>query len=202
MTESSAPHVASESFETLLAPVLDRAYGVACHLARDPNVAEDLVQEAALRAFKAFHQYQPGTNFKAWFMRILTNCFYETCRRKKREPAMTTLEDAEPLFLNFRTAVMGLQTAPEDPATAVISRMSEDQVGQAIVALPEEFRVVCMLYFIEQASYQEIAEMVGCPVGTVRSRLHRGRRMLQKALWNVAQEHGIIDRLAGTKGDA
>jgi len=200
MTESPAPRLASESFEALLTPVLDRAYSVACQLSRDPNTAEDLVQEAALRAFKAFHQYQQGTNFKAWFMRILTNYFYETCRKRKREPAMTTLEDAEPLFLNFRTAVMGLQTAPQDPATAVISRMSENEVGEAIAALPEEFRIVCSLYFIEQASYQEIAEMVGCPVGTVRSRLHRGRRMLQKALWNVAQAHGIIDELAESKG--
>jgi RNA polymerase sigma-70 factor (ECF subfamily) len=197
---TTSPVAASESFEALLAPLLDKAYSVACHLSKDSTLAEDLVQEAALRAFRAFHQYQPGTNFKAWFMYILTNCFYEHCRKKKRQPVTTTLEDAEPLFLNFRTQFMALNTAPEDPATAVISRMSSDQIAEAIAELPEEFRVVCALYFIEESSYQEIAEMVGCPVGTVRSRLHRGRRMLQKALWHVAQAHGIVDELARPKG--
>jgi RNA polymerase sigma-70 factor (ECF subfamily) len=201
VTETGTTPVASESFEALLAPILDKAYGVACHLSKDTTLAEDLVQEAALRAFRAFHQYQPGTNFKAWFMYILTNCFYEHCRKRKRQPVTTTLEDAEPLFLNFRTQFMALNTAPEDPATAVISRMSTDQVAEAIAELPEEFRVVCALYFIEESSYQEIAEMVGCPVGTVRSRLHRGRRMLQKSLWHVAQAHGIVDRLAQPKGN-
>jgi len=201
VTETPTP-TATESFEALLASVLDRAYGVACHLARSRDDAEDLVQEASLQAFRAYHQYQQGTNFRAWYMRILTNCFYAAYRKRKRQPVTTNLEDAEPLFLNSRTRVMGLQTDPEDPAAAVIARMGEEQVADAIHALPEEFRIVCALYFIEDASYQEIAEMVDCPVGTVRSRLHRGRRMLQKALWQVAEEHGIIDALAERKQES
>jgi len=196
VTDTPTADPKTESFESLLASVIDRAYGVACHLARSRDDADDLVQEASLRAFRAFHQFQPGTNFRAWFMRILTHCFYAEYRKRKHQPAMTTLEDAEPLFLNSRTRVMGLQTDPEDPAAAVISMLGAEQVAEAIRALPDEFRVVCALYFIEDASYQEISDMVGCPVGTVRSRLHRGRRMLQKALWSVAEAHGIIDSLA------
>ena len=189
----------TESFEALLEPILELAYGVAYRLTRSSADAEDLVQEAALRAFKAFDQYQQGTNFKAWYLRILTNCFFATYRKKRRAPQLVELDDAAPLYLNFQTAGAGLQGPPDDPAALVIGRMGEEQVTEAIAALPEEFRVVCTLYFVQDAPYQEIAEILECPVGTVRSRLHRGRRMLQKALWAVAQEHGIVAKLAAEK---
>jgi len=201
VAETPAP-AAIESFESLLQSVLDRAYGVACHLTRSRDEADDLIQETSLRAFRAFDQYQPGTNFRAWYMRILTNRFYESYRRRKRQPAMTSLDDAEPLYLYGRTRATGIQTEPEDPAASVIARMGEAQVAEAIHALPDEFRIVCTLYFIQDASYQEIADMVDCPVGTVRSRLHRGRRMLQKALWQVAEEHGILEALVKRKQES
>lgn len=201
VAEAPAP-AAIESFESLLRSVLDSAFGVASHLTRSRDDADDLIQEASLLAFRAFKQYRPGTNFRAWYMRILTNCFYAGYRRRKRRPETTSLEDAEPLYLYGRSRAIGIQTEPEDPAAAVIARMGEEQVTEAIHALPEEFRIVCILYFIEDASYQEIAEMVDCPVGTVRSRLHRGRRMLQKALWHVAEEHGILGALVQRKQES
>ena len=185
----------ASSFETLLAPVLDTAYGVAYHLTRSSHDAEDLVQEAALLAFRSFHQFQTGTNFKAWYFKILTNAFFAKYRRKKREPQTVNLDDVEPLYLNFQTRAAGLHERDDDPASLLVGKMSAEMVSRAIGELAEEFRVVCTLYFLQELQYQEIAEMLDCPVGTVRSRLHRGRRMLQKSLWHVAQEHGIVGEL-------
>jgi len=190
-TGGNSPRQAA-GFEALLAPVLDRAYGLAYHLARGRDEAEDLVQEASLQAFSHFDQFQPGTNFKAWYFRILTNCFLMRYRRRRREPEILNLEDAEPLFLHLRAYEAGLVGPPDDPAALVLSKVSAEQVHEAIAALPGEFRVVCALYFVEDLPYREIAQALGCPVGTVRSRLHRGRRMLQKALWHLAVEQGIV----------
>lgn len=192
MTEAATTPQPAESFESLLASVLDRAYAVAYHLARDRDEAEDLVQDAALQAFRAFHQFQPGTNFKAWFVRIVTNAFFAQYRKKKRRPQTLNIEDAEPLFLYARSAELGLFDKDEDPASMVLDKLSEENVHDAIQALPAEFRVVCALYFIEEMPYQEIADVIECPVGTVRSRLHRGRKLLQKELWGLALERGIV----------
>jgi RNA polymerase sigma-70 factor (ECF subfamily) len=195
---SSTSH--AREFESLLGSVLERAYGVAYHLTRSSHDAEDLVQEAALSAYRNFHQFQAGTNFRAWFMRILTNAFYASYRKRKRRPETTSLEDAQPLHLLFASAEAGLLEHHKDPASLLVERLGEQRVGEAIGALPEEFRVVCTLYFMNDASYQEIAEMLGCPVGTVRSRLHRGRRMLQRALWSLAQECGVVAALKKENG--
>ncbi len=191
--ESASP-VATE-LETLLLPLLNSAYGTAMHLTRNRADAEDLVQEASLLACRGFGTFEQGTNFKAWFFRILTNCFYSKYRKRKREGTQLELEDSPELYLYCQTAAAGLHARTEDPATAVMSRLDSEQVGGAIDALPEEYRVVATLYFLQDFSYQEIAEVLAVPVGTVRSRLHRGRRMLQKALWMVAQERGIIGAL-------
>jgi len=196
MSEAPARPPRTQEFERLLGDVLERAYGTAYHLTRSSHDAEDLVQEAALAAFRHFDQFEPGTNFKAWFMRILTNAFFASYRQRKRRPQTTSLEDAQPLHLLFASMGAGLQEHHQDPAALIVDKLGTERVGEAITALPEEFRVVCALYFMNDASYQEIAEMLDCPVGTVRSRLHRGRRMLQKALWMLAQEHGIVAELA------
>ncbi len=123
-------HPQAASFEELLAPLLDRAYGLACHLTRSRDEAEDLVQEAALQAFSHFDQFQPGTNFKAWYLRILTNCFLMRYRRRRREPEILNLEDAEPLFLNLRSHEFGLVGPPEDPAAAGLSSSFADFLGR------------------------------------------------------------------------
>ena len=195
-----APKTAiAQEFEALLSGVLEVAYGVAYHLSHSRDDAEDLVQEAALQAFRAFHQFERGTNCKAWYLRILTHGYFAHYRRKRRQPQMTSLDDASPTHLNAAARGVNLHAHHEDPATLVIGRLGEERVSEAINQLPEEFRVVCALYFMNDSPYQEIAEILDCPVGTVRSRLHRGRRMLQKALWEMAEDEGIVSSLLASK---
>jgi RNA polymerase sigma-70 factor, ECF subfamily len=178
-------------FEALLAPILSMAYGTAVRLTRDRTEAEDLVQDASLLAFRAFDSFQPGTNFKAWYFRILTNAFYGRYRKEKHDRANLSTEEIPAGYLYSRTREAGLHGETADPASAIMDRIDTEQVVEAVDQLPEEYRVVSTLYFMEDFSYQQIADVVDCPVGTVRSRLHRGRRMLQKALSAMAQERGI-----------
>jgi len=182
------------SFEQMFQPIAGMAYGTAVRLTRNRTEAEDLVQDAALLAFRAFDSFQPGTNFKAWFFRILTNAFYSRHRKEKHERNNVSTEDLPPLYLYSKTADLGMHTQEPDPATALMDRIDTDAVATALESLPTEYRVVSTLYFIDDLSYQQIANVVGCPVGTVRSRLHRGRRMLQKSLWEIAEERGIVPR--------
>jgi RNA polymerase sigma-70 factor (ECF subfamily) len=191
MTTAADPERAQEEFEALFRPLVNMAYGTAVRLTRDRTDAEDLVQDAALLAFRAFGSFQPGTNFKAWFFRILTNAFYSRHRKEKHDRANLSTEDVPPMYLYARTAEAGLHGQESDPAASIMDRIDTEQVAEALESLPTEYRVVATLYFMEDFSYQQIAEMVGCPVGTVRSRLHRGRRMLQKSLWDLAMERGI-----------
>jgi RNA polymerase sigma-70 factor (ECF subfamily) len=179
-------------FEQLLSPILQMAYGTAVRLTRNRTEAEDLVQDAALLAYRAFGSFQQGTNFKAWFFRILTNAFYSRHRKEKHEKTNLSTEDVPALYLYSKTAEAGLHGRGSDPASTIMDKLDAEQVGEALEALPTEYRLVATLYFIEDFSYQQIAEVLECPVGTVRSRLHRGRRMLQKALWQVAVERGIV----------
>lgn len=188
--DASAPD--EHSFEALLASVMDRAYSLASHLTHDGDDAADLVQTAALQAFRAFHQYAPGTNFRAWFLRILTNCFLAQYRKNKRRPRPTAIEEVEPLALYDRAAELGLLTQSPDPAARVLESLGVADIQAAIQALPDDFRLTCALYFVEELSYQEISEVTDVALGTVRSRLHRGRRLLQRELWERARAHGIV----------
>jgi RNA polymerase sigma-70 factor (ECF subfamily) len=182
---------AQAEFEALFSPILQMAYGTSLRLTRNRTEAEDLVQDAALLAYKAFGTFQRGTNFKAWFFRILTNAFYSRHRKEKHEKANLSTDDLPALYLYEKTTEAGLQGSDRDPASAIMDRLDADRVGEALDSLPEDYRTVATLYFIDDLSYQQIADAVQCPVGTVRSRLHRGRRMLQKALWDIAMERGI-----------
>ena len=181
-------------FETLLMESLEPAYRLALRLTGDSEDAQDLVQEAALRASRFRNSFERGTSFKSWFYRIIVNQFYTTTRRRKNTAttSLDSLADATDIFLFSRSAEAGLIAPDADPAANVVSRMAEDDVARALAALPEEFRTVATLYFIDDLSYQEIADILGVPIGTVRSRLHRGRHMLQKQLWRVAEELGIV----------
>jgi len=190
--QADDPSGVQVEFEALLSPILSMAYGTAVRLTRDRTEAEDLVQDAALLAYRAFASFQRGTNFKAWFFRILTNAFYSRHRKEKHEKANLSTEDVPALYLYSKTAEAGLHGRESDPASAIMDKLDTEQVSAALEALPEEYRVVATLYFIEDFSYQQIAEVLECPVGTVRSRLHRGRRMMQKALWDIAVERGIV----------
>lgn len=183
-----APRSDTGNFESLFAPELDRAYGVALRLTRNGADAEDLVQEAALLAFRGFATYQQGTNFRAWFMRILMNAFLSSKRRKRPEDDAASLDDELP------NAFIQRQASGAELSLAVIGGLEAEEVQRAVDALPEEFRTAAALYFIQDMSYQEIAVALGIPIGTVRSRLHRGRALLQKRLWKLAQDHGIAPR--------
>ena len=193
--ENEGPPSSPRSFEVLLREILPGAYGVACNLTGDRADAEDLIQDAALLAFRAFGSFAPGTSFKAWFYKIMTHRHFERHRRATRRPATVAFEEATDLFMFQRTAEAGLHAASDDPAGLVMSKMTTEQVMAAIAALPEEFRAVATLYFVEDLSYPELAAALGCPAGTVRSRLHRARRLLQQGLWTLAVESGIIGGL-------
>ena len=181
----------NQEFEALLLPALDAAWGTALRLTGNAGDAEDLLQDASLLAWRGFGSFEPGSNFRAWFFRILTNRFFSTWRKQKRAGTAVELEEAPELYLFTRAGELGLQQTP-DPAGALIDRLDVEAVEQALAALPGEFREVCTLAFMQDLAYQEIAEQMAIPVGTVRSRLHRGRRLLQRALWSVAEERGLF----------
>lgn len=193
MTQALPPTSAAEStdgFDALLMPLLGSAYTTAVRLTRSASDAEDLVQEAALLAFRGYGSFAQGTNFKAWFFRILTNAFYSRARQQRRRGTSVPLEDTPELYLFGHAASQGVLDQPEDAADLLLSRLEADQAVAALDTLPEEHRTVAILYFVNDLSYTEIAASLAIPVGTVRSRLHRGRRMLQRALWLVAQDRG------------
>ncbi|HEX9895302.1 MAG TPA: sigma-70 family RNA polymerase sigma factor [Gemmatimonadales bacterium] len=183
----------NDDFETLLTPVLKTAYQTARHLTRTQPDAEDLVQEAVLLALKGFEGFERGTNFRAWFLRILINVFYSDYRKSRRRGVSVSLDDeAAPLFLYQQTAAAGMHRTDADPARSFMSRLDAAEISRAIEGLPLDYRTVCTLYFVEDLSYQAIASVLDCPLGTVRSRLHRGRRLLQQTLWSLAEEQGLV----------
>lgn len=179
-------------FEALFESILPRAYSAARYMTGDAAEAEDLVQDAALLAWRGFDGFESGTNFRAWFLRILTNHNYTRVRRAGRRPQTASLEDVPDLYLYRKTGAGAGGLAAADPAGALIEALDVEEVRRAIGELPEEFRTVAALYFSEDLSYREIADAVDIPVGTVRSRLHRGRKLLQVALWRLAGEHGLV----------
>lgn len=191
---------AKQEYERLLKPLTRIAFGVALHLTRNRDDAEDLLQETAIQAYRAFPTFQPGTHFKAWFLRILTNLFLNRVRKRQREPEIASLDDAPDLYLYTQVTRNGGGRGNEDPAKQILERIGTEQMVAAIAALPEEFRMVAALYFVEEMSYQEISEILDCPIGTVRSRLHRGRKLLQRTLWDLVQETPLADGSARTKG--
>jgi len=159
---------------------------VAANLVGDRTAAEDIVQEAALLAFRAFGTFEPSTNFRAWFLRIITNCCYRRHRQRQRRPQTVDFDDVPDLYVYTMTQEAGMYADTTDPAGAVLGQMGVEQIMAAIEALPDEYRAAAVLYFVEDLTYEEIASALACPVGTVRSRLHRGRKLLQRALWEIA----------------
>jgi RNA polymerase sigma-70 factor (ECF subfamily) len=189
--------VAPATFESLLTAVMSSAYGVAMRFCHNQADAEDLVQEAAFLAYRAFDKFEAGSNFRAWFLKILTNCYFSRRRREKSRPMTSDLDDTPDLYIYARSGQAGFPTQGPDPASQLLETLGTERIVAAINRLPEDYRVVSTLYFMEDLSYEEIARILDCPVGTVRSRLHRGRKMLQKALWQIAEEDGIVGRPPG-----
>ena len=178
-------------FEQLLAPILEGAYRAAFQMTRNREEAKDLVQDAAVLAFRAFDRFEQASNFKAWFYRIMVNRYRNILRTRRRQPEIADVQEAEDLYLYNQTEQAGIHRSSNDPAKAVIGKISEERIRSAIMDLPAEFEEVALLYFTEELSYEEIALVLECPIGTVRSRLHRGRRLLQKALWDMVCEEGV-----------
>lgn len=198
MTQSNDS--ADADFKSLLEPVLEPAYRTAYHLTRNEADAEELVQEAALLAFKGFGRFKPGTNFKAWFFTILRNRFISIYRKKQREIKTVELEDAPELYMYTKSMESGLSAQTSEPAKYVIEQLDAEQVATALSELPMEFREAATLYFTQDMSYHDIAEVLGVPVGTVRSRLHRGRKLLQEKLWHLAEDYGLVPQPGAAEG--
>jgi len=178
-------------FERDVLPLLPNLYSAALRLTRNPTDAEDLVQETYLRAFRGFGGFREGTNLRAWMYRILTNTFINSYRKKQREPVTVQEDDIEDWFLYDRLGQSGVEASAE---SEVLDKIPDEDVQRALEALPEGFRMAVLLADVEGFSYKEIAEILEVPIGTVMSRLHRGRKGLQKALWETVRERGLVAR--------
>ncbi len=180
----------SDSFTDEVLTHLDAMYGVACKLTRNPTEAEDLVQDAFVKAMRARQQFHAGTNLKAWLFRILTNTFINKYRRGGLERSVLDGPDADPLADGWVSASTMRQL--RDSETLALMPLVEGEIRSALDALPAEFRLAVVLCDVEEFSYEEIAQIMGCPIGTVMSRLHRGRKLLQRTLYNHALSLGIV----------
>jgi RNA polymerase sigma-70 factor (ECF subfamily) len=176
-------------FERDVLPLLPNLYGAALRLTRNPQDAEDLVQEAVLRAYRGFAGFEEGTNLRAWMYRILTNTFINSYRKKQRQPVVVPEEDIEDWYLYDRLGAAATEASAE---SEVLERIPDEDVQRALEELPENFRMAVLLADVEGFSYKEIAEILDIPIGTVMSRLHRGRKALQKALWETVRERGLV----------
>ncbi len=180
-----------DRFERDVLPLLPNLYAAAMRMTRNPSDAEDLVQDTYLRAFRGFGGFREGTNLKAWLYRILTNSYINTYRKRQREPqTVDGPDDIEEWYLYDKLGGRNVETSAE---VEVLDRIPDAEVKAALESLPENFRIPVLLADVEGFSYKEIAEIMDTPIGTVMSRLHRGRKALEKALWETARERGLID---------
>lgn len=180
---------AKREFEALLTPLLDVLYSAALRMTRDHDDAADLVQDAVVKAYRFFHRFERGTNFKAWLLRVMTNLYINQYRKaEKQGERVEPEEDGEDVWIWAKAWEQAGNRINFDPAEYVLSKLGEATICAAIEALPAEFRVVVTLADVEELSYEEIAAAVQIPVGTVKSRLYRGRKQVQKLLWQYMQE--------------
>jgi RNA polymerase sigma-70 factor (ECF subfamily) len=170
-------------------PYLDQMYSAALRYTRNPADAEDLVQETFAKAYDKFHQFRAGTNLKAWLYRILTNSYINRYRRQQRRPEEVSA-DADPDF-SLYDRIANSTVAPTEQQ--VLEQLTDVEVRQALSDLPEPFRIAVYLADVEGFSYAEISQIMDTPIGTVMSRLHRGRSRLQKALYTYALQRGLVD---------
>ena len=177
-------------FQELVSPHLNSLYSTALRMTRNQNDAEDLVQDTLFKAFRAFDQFQKDTNFRAWTFRILVNTYITAYRKAVKQPQKVSYEDLEEFYLYKKLDdTVSLQEAPKED---FLENLFDDEVKNAIENLPYQFRLVVLLCDVEGFSYNEIAEIIDAPLGTVMSRLFRGRRLLQRYLWSYAKKRGYV----------
>lgn len=179
-----------QEFESLIAPHLNSLYSTALRMTHNQKDAEDLVQDTLFKAFRAFDQYQKNTNFRAWSFRILVNTYITAYRKAIRQPQKISFDDLEEFYLykKLDESIALQETAKED----FLENFFEDDVKEALENLPYQFRLVVLLCDVEGFSYNEIANIIDAPLGTVMSRLYRGRKLLQRNLWNYAKKRGYV----------
>jgi RNA polymerase sigma-70 factor (ECF subfamily) len=192
--------MAADPFESEALSFLDALYRTGLRMTRSEAEAEDLVQETYIRAFRFREQFRPGTNLKAWLFRILTNTFINQYRRKAARPETTVLDDVEESILYRHMRDVSPGSSSPDPEAELIDKTISSEVKDALEALPEKFRTTVLLD-VEGFSYKEIAGMLDIPIGTVMSRLHRGRKFLQKRLYDLARDRGIVAARAMPRPD-
>lgn len=183
-------------------PFMNQLYATAVRMTRNPADAEDLVQETYLKGYKAYERFEAGTNLRAWLFRILTNTFINDYRKKQRRPKESDLEDVEDLYLYRKLGSATAQTLGRSAEDELLDQLSEAEVKQAIESLPEQYRLAVLLADVEGFAYKEVAEILDIPIGTVMSRIHRGRKRLQKELYDFGRRRGLIDDPEEGVGDA
>ena len=173
-------------------PLMDGLYSAAMRMTRNAADAEDLVQETYLKAFNAYERFETGTNLKAWMYRILTNSYINAYRKKQRRPDESDIDDIEDLYLYRRLGGAESAVLSRSAEDELLEMFGEDEVKLALEDLPEHYRMPILLADVEGFAYKEIAEILEVPIGTVMSRLHRGRKQLQKRLYSFAEEHRLL----------
>ena len=173
-------------------PLMDCLYSAAMRMTRNAADAEDLVQETYLKAFNAYERFETGTNLKAWMYRILTNSYINAYRKKQRRPDESDIDDIEDLYLYRRLGGAESAVLSRSAEDELLEMFGEDEVKLALEDLPEHYRMPILLADVEGFAYKEIAEILDVPIGTVMSRLHRGRKQLQKRLYSFAEEHRLL----------
>ncbi|HRY29160.1 MAG TPA: sigma-70 family RNA polymerase sigma factor [Elusimicrobiota bacterium] len=187
-----------QEFHQKALPLLNELYGVALRMTRNPQAAEDLVSEAYARAWKSLDQFQPGTNIRAWLYKILTNTYINAFRKKHREPEKVSMDAYERIEdFHFYNRIASQAGKSPDPFDSVVGKLTNEQFEKALESIPDEYRAAVVLYDLQGLSYQEVSESLEVPLGTVRSRLSRGRSLLQSALWKHAEDAGIVKHNGG-----
>jgi RNA polymerase sigma-70 factor (ECF subfamily) len=176
-------------------------FSTAMRMTRNRSDAEDLVQETFIKAWRSFTTYQQGTNLRAWLFRIMTNTYINKYNAQQRKPAETELDDVEELFLYKRLGAVDQSQLSQSAEDQMLSLFTDDEVKKALEELPDQFRIPVLMSDVEGFSYKEIAEILEIPLGTVMSRLHRGRKSMQKMLYEYAKGRGLINEALLPQGD-